>query len=100
MKGGKNKLFSLSVGPWPGPATRVGCSASCGAMSSRGVAPVTGGGGRECAGVCLELLSMEMVRVCRRAEGGPPASTALESIGVRVGRQMIERRVAAPRDRA
>eukprot|EP00873_Tetraselmis_striata_P025716 jgi/Tetstr1/445980/TSEL_003537.t1 len=63
-------------------------------MSSRGVAPVTGGGGRECAGVCLELLSKEMVRVCRRAEGGPPASTALESIGVRVGRQMIDRMTA------
>lgn len=46
---------------------------------------------KECAEVCLELLSMEMARSCRQRSAGPPASAALEAIGVRVGRQLIER---------
>lgn len=47
--------------------------------------------GKECSEACLELLSMELVRMYTAKEGGAPASSALEAIGVRVGRQLVER---------
>lgn len=46
---------------------------------------------RECAESCLDFLVIEAVDLYRRAQSGPPASTALDAIGFRVGRQLAER---------
>lgn len=46
---------------------------------------------RRCAEVCVELLTIEAVRMFSERENGPPAAATLEAIGFRVGRQLAER---------
>ncbi len=48
-------------------------------------------GGRECSESTLEYLLLELVHHYRTQEYGPPLQAAVEAIGLRVGRQLIER---------
>eukprot|EP00884_Botryococcus_braunii_P016673 jgi/Botrbrau1/368/Bobra.110_2s0024.1 len=50
--------------------------------------------GRTCAESCLELLTIELVRFYYSQELVPP-ELAIEAIGLRVGRQLIERYTAS-----
>mmetsp|Transcript_12857 Transcript_12857/g.30512 ORF Transcript_12857/g.30512 Transcript_12857/m.30512 type:complete len:164 (+) Transcript_12857:86-577(+) len=45
---------------------------------------------RQCAESCLDLLILEVIRSYNNS-GRPPAAAALEAVGFRVGRQLIER---------
>lgn len=46
---------------------------------------------KKCAEACLELLSIETVRLFCERQTGPSAAAALEAVGFRVGRQLAER---------
>ncbi|GAB4817168.1 hypothetical protein N2152v2_004214 [Parachlorella kessleri] len=48
-------------------------------------------GGRECSESCMDYLLLELVHHYRTQEYGPPLAAAVEAIGLRVGRQLIER---------
>jgi hypothetical protein len=48
-------------------------------------------GGRECSESTLDYLLLELVHHYRTQEYGPPLQAAIEAIGLRVGRQLIER---------
>lgn len=48
--------------------------------------------GRECSESCIDYLALELVAHYRSQQaGGPPLAAAIEAIGLRVGRQLIER---------
>lgn len=53
--------------------------------------------GRECAESCIDYLAGELVRYYRAQQQGPPLHAAVDAIGFRVGRQLVERYA---RDRA
>lgn len=46
---------------------------------------------KECAGVCIDYLVMELVHHYQSQQAGPTLTTALESIGGRIGTCLIER---------
>jgi hypothetical protein len=51
---------------------------------------------RQCAEACLEFLAIETVRHYSAQPYGPPAAGAVEAIGFRVGRQLVERQALQP----
>lgn len=49
------------------------------------------GKGRQCSESCLEYLLAEAARHYHATTNGPPPAAAIEAIGFRVGRQLVER---------
>lgn len=47
--------------------------------------------GRECSDSCIEYLALELVHHYKRQQHGPPLHSAAEAVGLRVGRQLMER---------